>query len=108
MDNGEKEWNGGKFPNRGRKGLALSEFIDDAEVNRTTDDEWESERDLAPAPRRTAAQSFGRAVGTIVANPTLVIATVAAIPLLLIVWGVGRSQKKKSDSPKPPLPPHPL
>lgn len=108
MSDGEKESNEGKFKDQRSKGLAISEFLDDSEVNRSGTDPWESEQDLAPAPRRTSAQTFGRAVEIVIANPTLVIATVAALPLLLVAWGLARPRRKKTDRAKPELPPHPL
>lgn len=42
----DHEWNGGKFPNRARKGLALSEFLDGADGESTSPDE------LQPSVRR--------------------------------------------------------
>ena len=95
--------------------MALSEFIDSAGVNSqetavgSTPAEFPLSR-TAPAvsPSRTpsgprplsegnqpAPTGFVRIVEKVLANPTLVIAGLAAVPVLLLFWGATRRRRKK-------------
>lgn len=85
---------GGKLPNKARRGMALEEFIDSAGVN-SSETAVGSPPPALPAKRDPSA--VGRAVEKILANPTLVIAGLAAIPILLVVWGMTRRRRRHED-----------
>lgn len=91
----------GKPSHQRPQNLALSEYLDDAGVNGPSTAVGD-EGQAPPAPPglgRTLLRTFE----TVIANPTLVIATVAAIPILLLAWGIARPRKKNgSEKVRPP------
>ena len=78
---------------RGGKGKPIEEFIDSAGVNSS-----ETAVGAPPPapPARREPSAIGRAVEKVLANPTLVVAGLAAIPLLLVVWGVTRRRRRRA------------
>lgn len=84
---------GKKSRNRPSPGLSVSEFIDSAGVNsRET-----GVGSPGSAPETKNKGKLGRAVEKALANPTLLIAGLAAIPVLFVVWGLTRRRKRHED-----------
>lgn len=82
-----------KSRKRSSPGLSVSEFIDSAGVNsRET-----GVGSASSAPETTSKGKLGRAVEKALSNPTLVIAGLAAIPVLFVVWGLTRRRKRNRD-----------
>lgn len=96
----DPKWNGGKFPNRERKGLAFEEFIDSAGVN---------SRDTAPgipdeSENRGERQEpgLGKVIGAVLKNPTVILAGIVVLPALLVTWGLTRRRRKNHEEETPP------
>lgn len=93
---GDRKKGGGKLSKKRREGLALSEFIDSAGVNNRETGVGEA----PPLAEVKKAGALGRAVEKALANPTLVIVGLAAIPLLFLAWGFMRRKKDRDQEPK--------
>lgn len=98
----DRKWNGGKFPNRETKGLALEEFIDSAGVN---------SRSTAPgSPDESENQGdrkepmIGKLLGNVLKNPTVILAGIVVLPALLVTWLLTRRRKSRSDRDENPQP----
>ena len=86
----EREWKGGKFPNRGDQGLALSEFIDAAGVNsRETTPENDalanSSPDHGPAPEPAGMASL-----------VVICLAIAAIVVAVFLGSTERPTRRRS------------
>jgi len=93
----DRKWNGGKFPNHERKGLAIEEFIDSAGVN---------SRDTAPGRTPDEHENLGerqepgigKIVGAVLKNPTMILAGIVVLPALLLTWVLTRRRASRSES----------
>jgi len=92
----DRKRNGGKFPNHEAKGLAIEEFIDSAGVN---------SRDTAPGPPdehenlgKRQEPGIGKIVGAVLKNPTMILAGIVVLPVLLLTWGLTRRRASRSES----------
>lgn len=96
----DRKWNGGKFPNHETKGLAIEEFIDSAGVN---------SRDTAPGIQdksenrgKRKEPDLGKLIGTVLKNPTVILAGIVVLPALLLTWGLIRRRASRSDRDERP------
>lgn len=112
-DEKKNEHGGGKFPNRApdkNEGLAIEEFVDDDAVNqRETPKPPPGSTGTPDKDRSSSGRTFeavggggetsriAGAVESAFKNPLLLIATAAAIPLLLVFWGVSRHRSRRDE-----------
>jgi hypothetical protein len=92
----DKKRGQGKSRSGSSRGVSQPEFLDSAGVNsRETAVGAEPGREVATKPG-----TMGRMVEKALANPTLLIAGLAALPVLFVVWGLTRRrQRPKDDEP---------
>ena len=97
---------GGKFPNRAPnkdKGIAIEEFVDESAVNRPAPPPTSGKEEKKKPGAKFSAlgnggpSKIGSAVETALSNPLLLIATAAALPLLLVFWGISRKRRRDRD-----------